>query len=235
VGFSWVQDIPVQRPAIPRARRDRSRYPSRHGRGSTIRRLIIWRPQPRSAPTATPPPGPGRRLTRRWPAVRGHARQAARRSSSERTAPAIASSRNVRTGKARRPGLPALLGTPADRGPTPITRLIHLPPPVVPLQDPDSRSYTILIAHHVNLLSRLGRSCGHQAPPPGPELICGAGRYHRTGRRSAPATDSAGSRAGRTTQVPSACPPPIQSGRPPARYRPGPDARPAIKDRSKHF
>jgi hypothetical protein len=124
------------------------------------------------------------------------------------------------------PVYPIYLVRRADRGPTPITRLVHLPPPVAPLQDPDSRSYTILIAHHVNLLSRLGRPCGHQAPPPGPELVCGAGRYHRTGRRSAPATDSAGSRAGRThagtTRV---SPSLIQSGRPPARYRPCPLAR----------
>ena len=91
---------------------DGTDHASRHGRGGMIRRPIIWRPQSRSAPTATPLPGPGRRLTRHWPAVPRHARQAARRSSPERTAPAIASSRNVRTGKARQPGLPGLLGTP---------------------------------------------------------------------------------------------------------------------------
>jgi len=42
-------------------------------------------------------------------AAPAHARQEARRSSLERRAPAIAGSRNFRTGKARRPGLP---GTP---------------------------------------------------------------------------------------------------------------------------
>jgi hypothetical protein len=91
---------------------DGTDHAGRHGRRDMIRRPIIWRPQSRSAPAATPPPGPGRRLTRHWPAVPGHARQAARRSSLERTAAAIASSRNVRTGKARQPGLPDLLGTP---------------------------------------------------------------------------------------------------------------------------
>src|SRR5260370_12902541 len=54
----------------------------------------------------------------------------------------------------------------ADRGPTPITRLIHLLPPAVPLQGPDSRSYTILIARHVNLLSRSAAraATGHRRP-----------------------------------------------------------------------
>ena len=77
-----------------------------------IRRPVTCRPQPRSAPTPTPPPGPGRHLTQHWPAVPRHARQAARRSSPERTAPAIAGSRNARTGKARQPGSPGLPGTP---------------------------------------------------------------------------------------------------------------------------
>jgi hypothetical protein len=49
---------------------------------------------------------------RHWPAVRAHARQAARRSSPEQTVPAIAGSRTARTGKARQPGLPGLPGTP---------------------------------------------------------------------------------------------------------------------------
>src|SRR5215470_9544968 len=48
---------------------------------------------------------PRRRAGRSQPAAQAHARQEARRSSPERTAPAIAGSRNVRTGKARRPGL----------------------------------------------------------------------------------------------------------------------------------
>jgi hypothetical protein len=200
-----VQRIPVQRPAIPRARRHRS--PSRHGRGSMIRRPVIWRPQPRSAPTATPPAGLGRRLTRHWPEVRGHARPAARRSSPERTAPAIASSRNVRTGKARRPGLPGQLGTP--RRPRARTDHTSHSSPATCRSVAGSRFPQL---HHIDCsprqsASRLGRSCGHQAPPPGPGLVCGAGRYHRTGRHSAPATDSASSRAGRTTRVASACPP----------------------------
>ena len=93
----------------------------------------------------------------------------------------------------------------ADRGPAPITRLIHLPPPAVPLPDPGPRSYTILIAHHVNLLSRLGRS-----RPPGTTARLraglGAGPIIAPGRRSAPAANSAGSGAGRTTRVPTAYP-----------------------------
>ena len=128
---------------------DGSDHASRHGRGGMIRRLIIWRPQSRSAPTAAPLPGPGRRLTRHWPAVPRHARQAARRSSPERTAPAIASSRNVRTGKARQPGLPGLLGTPRR----PRARTDHTshssPATCRSVAGSRPRSYTIVIAHHV--------------------------------------------------------------------------------------
>ena len=42
----------------------------------------------------------------------------------------------------------------ADRGPAPITRLIHHPPPDGPLPDPGPRSCTLLITHRVNALSR---------------------------------------------------------------------------------
>ena len=46
---------------------------------------------------------------RHWPAVRVHARQAARRSSPEQIAPASAGSRIARTGKPRQPGRPGIL------------------------------------------------------------------------------------------------------------------------------
>jgi len=139
--------------------------------------------------------------------VRGHPRQAARRSSPERTAPAIANSRNVRTGKARQPSLHGLLGTP--RRPRAHTDHTSHSSPATCRSVAGSRFPQL---HHIDCSPRqsafpLGRSCGHRAPPPSPELVCGAGRYHRAGRRRAPAVDSAGSQAGRTTRVPSACPP----------------------------
>jgi hypothetical protein len=61
--------------------------------------------QQRLRRTATPHPRPGRSLL----AALVRARQAARRSSLGRTAPASAGSRSLRTGKAHQPGLP---GTP---------------------------------------------------------------------------------------------------------------------------
>jgi hypothetical protein len=79
----------------------------------------------------------------------------------------------------------------AGRGPAPITCLIHLPPPAVRCRV-QVRQLHILITHHVNLVSRPGRSCGHRAPPPGPELARGAGRRHR-----AWATLRSGGRLGR--------------------------------------
>jgi hypothetical protein len=215
---------------------DGSDHASRHGRGGTIRRPIIWHPQSRSAPTATPLPGPGRRLTRHWPAVPRHARQAARRSSPERTAPAIASSRNVRTGKARQPGLPGLFGTP--RRPRARTDHTSHSSPATCRSVAGSRPPQL---HHSDcsprhLLSRLGRSRGHRALPPGSELACGAGPIIAPGRRSAPAANSAapgpGVPRGYHPRVPSL----IQSGRSRARYRPGPQcAAPAIKDSAKHL
>lgn len=110
----------------------------------------------------------------------------------------------------------------ADRGPAPITCLIHLPPPAVRCRAQVRQLHT-LITHHVNLV-------------PGPAVRAATG-YHRPaqswpaapvaiiapGPRSALVADSAGSRAGHATRVPSVCPPPlIQSRRSPARYRPGP-------------
>jgi len=107
----------------------------------------------------------------------------------------------------------------ADRGPAPITCLIHLPPPAVRCRV-QVRQLHLLITHHVNLV-------------PGPAVRAATG-YHRPaqswpaapvaiiapGPQSAPAADS---RARHTTRVPSACPSPlIQSRRSPARYRPGP-------------
>jgi len=168
-------------------------HAGRHGRGSRIGRSVIWRLQPCCAPTATPPPGWGRRLTRHWPAVRWHARQAARRSSLEPIAPAIASSRNVRTGKARRPGSPCLPGTPRrPRARTDHTS--HSSPATcrcaAGVQAPAAIPF--VIAHHVTLRSRPGRSRGPRAPPPGPEPAGAAGRYHRAWAASCSAAGSPG-------------------------------------------
>ncbi len=157
---------------------DGTDHASRHGPGSMIRRPVICRPQPRTAPTPTPPPGPGRHLTQHWPAVPRHARQAARRSSPERTAPAIAGCAMPAQVKLASPVDPVYPVRRAGRGPAPITCLIHLPPPAVRCRV-QVRQLHILITHHVNLVSRPGRSCGHRVPPPGPELACGAGRHHR--------------------------------------------------------
>jgi hypothetical protein len=138
----------------------------------------------------------------------------------------------------QRPPLPARampaqvkLASPADPvypirrtglGPAPITCLIHLPPPAVCCRV-QVRQLHILITHHVIRF-------------PGPAVRAATG-YHRPaqswpaapvaiiapGPRSIPAADSADSRAGHTTRIPSACPPPlIQSRRSPTRYRPGP-------------
>jgi hypothetical protein len=124
----------------------------------------------------------------------------------------------------------------ADRGAAPITRLIHLPhlPSVA-----GSRSAQL---HHIDRSPRQSgfpawpRVRPSRAPSPGPELVCGAGRHHR-----AWATERSGSRLGRlpgrahhagTIRV---SPPLIQSRRSPARYKPVPDARPAIKDSAKRF
>lgn len=106
----------------------------------------------------------------------------------------------------------------ADRRPAPITRLIHLAPPAqVPARCP------ILIAHHFTSAfparplvrpsgtatrSRAGsRGAGHRR------------RARATQRYQRPARPAPG--AGRTTRAPSASlPTPVQSHRPPARYRP---------------
>jgi hypothetical protein len=204
---------------------DGTDHASRHGRGSMIRRLVICGPQPRSAPTATPPPGPGRRvrrLTQHWPAVRGHARQAAKRSSPERTAPAIAGSRNARTGKARQPGCPGLPGTP--RRPRAHTdHMSHSSPTACrPLPGPGPPTT------HIDYSPRqsgfpAGRSCGRRTHRPAQSWPAAPVAIIAPGPHSALAADSADSRARHTTRVPSACPSPlIQSLRSPARYRPGP-------------
>jgi hypothetical protein len=190
-----------------------------------IRRPIIWRPQSRSAPTATPPPGPGRRLTRHWPAVPGHARQAARRSSPERTAPAIASSRNVRTGKARQPGLPGLLGTP--RRPRARTDHTSHSSPATCRSVAGSRPPQL---HHIDcsprqsaLPARPLTATGHYRPAqswpaaPVPSSRLGDVALRRP-TRPAPGP---GIPRGYHPRVPSL----IQSGRSPARYRPGPPMR----------
>jgi hypothetical protein len=177
LGFSWVQHIRFSAPRYLAL--DGTHHASRHRRGGMIRRPIIWRPQSRSAPTATPLPGPGRRLTRHWPAVPRHARQAARRSSPERTAPAIASSRNVRTSKARQPGLPGLPGTP--RRPRARTDHTSHSSPATCRSVAGSRPPQLhhIDCHHVNLLSRLGRS-----RPPGTTARLRAGLRRRSHHRA---------------------------------------------------
>jgi hypothetical protein len=110
----------------------------------------------------------------------------------------------------------------ADRGPAPITCLIHLPPPAVRCRAQVRQLHT-LITHHVNLVSgpAARAATGYHRPahsgPAAPVAIIAPGP------RSALVADSAGPRAGHATRAPSACPPPlIQSRRSPARYRPGP-------------
>jgi hypothetical protein len=74
------------------------------------------------------------------------------------------------------------------------------------------------------------------APPPGPELVRTAPVIVvAPGRRRAPTAGSAGQRPGvpRGRQQP--VPHQYRAAAPPARYRPGPDARPASKDSRNHF
>jgi hypothetical protein len=124
----------------------------------------------------------------------------------------------------------------ADRGPAPITRLIHLPPPAVPLPDPGPRSYTIVIAHHVICCpgSAARAATGHYRPAqswpaaPVPSSRLGDVALRRP-TRPAPGP---GVPRGYHPRIPSL----IQSGRSRARYRPGPQcAAPAIKDSAKHL
>jgi hypothetical protein len=107
-----------------------------------------------------------------------------------------------------------------DRGPAPITGLIHLPPPAVRCRV-QVRQLHLLITHHVNLVSRPGRSCGHRVPPPGPELACGAGRHHRTwatersgGRLPGPAYHASTIRVSLSTDTEPPLPCQIQAGSP---------------------
>ena len=105
--------MPVTAAATPQpahARSAASRSPS----WAAARRMF---PSLAPAPSlaATPRPGLGRRVMAHWPAVRAHARQAARRSSPARRTPATAGSRTARTGTARPPCLPGRSGT--RRGP----------------------------------------------------------------------------------------------------------------------
>jgi len=110
----------------------------------------------------------------------------------------------------------------ADRGPAPITRLIHLPATCRSIAGSRPPQLHHVIAHHVNLLSRLGRSRGHRVLQPGPELACGAGPTSRVGdvalRRPTRPAPRPGVPCGYHPRVPSL----IQSGRSPARYRTGP-------------
>jgi hypothetical protein len=213
----------ASKPSGPQSR------PRSRARPLTIRRPIIWRPQSRSAPTATPPPGPDGRLRRHWPAVPGHARQAARRSSPERTAPAIASSRNARTGKARQPGLPGLPGTP--RRPRARTDHTSHSSPATCRSVAGSRPPQL---HHIDCSPRQSglpasaahAATGHYRPAqswpaaPVPSSRLGDAALRRP-TRPAPGPDVP---RGYHPRVPSL----IQSGRSPARYRPGPPTRTGV-------
>jgi hypothetical protein len=125
----------------------------------------------------------------------------------------------------------------ADRGPAPITCLIHLPPPAVRCWV-QVRQLHILITHHVNLVSRAAvrAAAGHHRPA-----------QSWPARRS-PSSHLGQVALGRPTRPtpgpgiprvyhPHVPPPLIQSRRSPARYRPGPRcaARDQIKDSAKHF
>jgi len=166
-GLSWLTRIPVQRPAIPRARRPRSRRPP--GAGQHNRPVRHLAQQPRLRRTATRHRRPGRTRLRRWLAARSRARPGARRSSPERTAPATAGSRTVRTGTARQPGPP---GTPR-RSRVRTGHRSHSSPaafrsaagPRCPARCP------VWIARHVPSAVPARPHRGHRAPPPGPELV----------------------------------------------------------------
>ena len=124
----------------------------------------------------------------------------------------------------------------ADRGPAPITRLIHLPPPAVPLPDPGLRSYTILIATTsiCSPGSAAHAATGHYRPARSwPAAAVPSSRLGDVALRR-PTRPAPG--AGRTTRVPSACPLTgterprscqIQDG--------SPMPRPASKDSAKHL
>jgi hypothetical protein len=98
--------------------------------------------RPRQRRTATPHPRPGRSLVPHRLAERPHARQEARRSSPEPTAPATAGPRSARTGKARQPRLPC---TPR-RPPVRTDHTSHSSRTTCGPRCP--ARYPILIAHH---------------------------------------------------------------------------------------
>lgn len=108
----------------------------------------------------------------------------------------------------------------ADRGPAPITCLIHLPPPAVRCRV-QVRQLHILITHHVNLVSRPGRSCGHrhhrpaQSWPAAPVAIIAAGpRSGRLGRLPGRAYHASTIRVSPSTDTEPPLPCQIQAGSP---------------------
>ena len=215
-GLGLVRPHAVQWPAIPRARRHRSRKPPRAGQhdAGPVHHLAQ---QPRLRRTPMPHRRPGCSLARHWLAARAHTRQEARRSSPERTAPAIGGSRSVRTGGARQPGL---LCTPRG-SPVRTDHTSHSSPatcrsavgPRCPARCHIDSSLLLISFPGSAALWQSGTAARSRAGPRG------IGR-RRAWRRGAPAADSAGSGAGRTTRAPSASPPPpIQSGRLPCQIR----------------
>jgi len=134
-----------------------------------IRRACHLARPPRLWRTPTPYPRPGRSLDKRyWLAARAHARLQARRSSPERTAPAIADSRTDCIGTARLSGLP---GTPRrSRARTDRTSRSS-PVTCQSAARPGAQRAVPLIAHHVT-----SAVCGSAARPlAAPLLGPGAG------------------------------------------------------------
>jgi hypothetical protein len=138
---------------------------------------------PRLRPMATPHRRAGCSLQRHWLAARARARPEARTSSPERTAPANAGSRTIRTGTARPPGLP---GTPR-RSRVRTDHTSHSSPatfrsaagPRCPARCP------VLIARPFTSVVPARPQCGHRALPPGPELVRAAPVVVVPRRRSA--------------------------------------------------
>ena len=124
----------------------------------------------------------------------------------------------------------------ADRGPAPITRLIHPPPPAGPLPGPGAwpaALYGFLTTSHLlpgpAAIAAIGTTARSRAGSHG------AGHRHRAWAATRSDGRLSRSGAGRTTRAPAASPHQYRAAAPPARYRPGPDARPASKDGRNHF
>jgi hypothetical protein len=175
---------------------------------------VIWRSNhaPRRTVTLR------RRLGRSLLAAPVRARPEARRSSLERTATAIAGSRNVRTGKARQPGLP---GRP--RGSR--VRTDHTsqssPAPCRSAAGPRGPARcTVLICSPLHICVPAWPLVRPPPPPPTPELVRPAAVIvAATGRRRAPA----GRVGGPAYRAPGPVPLSLQSGRRPCQIqaRPG--------------